>query len=49
MTFRGIILIFLTWVRAHQNMSAGMVSEADWFDIGETTKSLIKGAPSAVL
>lgn len=42
-------IILLTWVRAHQNMSAGKVSEADWFDIGETTKSLIKGAPSAIL
>lgn len=42
-------IIMLTWVRAHQNMSAGIVSEADWFDIGETTKSLIKSAPGAIL
>jgi hypothetical protein len=42
-------IIMLTWVRAHQKMSTGKVSEADWFDIGETTKALIKNAPSAIL
>jgi hypothetical protein len=42
-------IIMLTWVRAHQNMSSGIVSEAEWFDIGATTKSLIKSAPGAIL
>ena len=42
-------IILLTWVRAHQNMANGTVSAAEWFDLGETTKSLIKSAPGAIL
>ena len=42
-------IILLTWVRAHQNMANGTISAAEWFDIGETTKSLIKSTPSAIL
>lgn len=42
-------IIMLTWVRAHQKMSSGVIDPAAWFDIGEVTKSLIKSAPGAVL
>lgn len=42
-------LMMLTWVRAHQRMVAGKVDPADWFDIGESTKNLLKAAPGAVL
>lgn len=42
-------IMMLTWVRAHQKMSAGMTDPADWFDIGDSTKSLLKSAPKAVL
>lgn len=42
-------ILLLTWVRAHQKMASGTTNPAQWFDIGEVTKSLIKGAPSAVL
>ena len=42
-------IIMLTWVRAHQKMSAGTTDPAGWLDIGEVTKSLVKSAPGAVL
>lgn len=42
-------IIMLVWMRAHQNMATGKVSDADWFDLGETTKSLIKSVPGAIL
>ncbi len=42
-------IMMLTWVRAHQKMAAGTVDPADWFDIGESTKNLLKAAPSAIL
>ena len=42
-------IVMLTWVRAHQKMSSGTTDPAKWFDIGEVTKSLIQGAPGAIL
>ncbi len=42
-------IMMLTWVRAHQKMAAGTVDPADWFDIGESTKNLLKAAPGAIL
>jgi hypothetical protein len=42
-------IIMLTWIRAHQKMSSGTSKPADWFDIGEVTKSLVKSAPGAIL
>lgn len=42
-------VMMLTWVRAHQKMAAGKTDPADWFDIGESTKALLKSAPGAVL
>jgi len=42
-------IMMLTWVRAHQKMAAGTIDPADWFDIGESTKNLLKAAPGAVL
>ncbi|MEE9368907.1 MAG: hypothetical protein V3V05_08580 [Pontiella sp.] len=42
-------IMMLTWVRAHQKMAAGVVDPADWFDVGESTKNLLKSAPGAVL
>ena len=42
-------IMMLTWVRAHQRMAAGTIDPADWFDIGESTKNLLKAAPGTVL
>lgn len=42
-------IILLTWMRAHQKMSSGVTDPAEWFDIGEVTKSLIISAPKALL
>lgn len=42
-------IIMLTWVRAHRKMADGTSDPADWFDIGESTKALLKTAPRAVL
>lgn len=42
-------LMMLTWVRAHQRMAAGKVDPADWFDLSESTKNLLKAAPGAIL
>lgn len=42
-------IILLIWMRTHQNMVAGKMADAEWFDLGETTKQLIKNAPNAIL
>jgi len=42
-------IVILTWSRANQKMASGRVDPAQWFDIGEVTKSLVKTAPKAVL
>ena len=42
-------IMMLVWVRAHQKMASGRTDPADWFDIGESTKNLLKAAPGAVL
>ncbi len=39
-------IIMLAWVRAHQNMAAGKLDPADWFDVGEMTKGLIRNSPN---
>lgn len=41
-------MLLLTWVRAHQKMAAGTTDPADWFDLGEVTKDLLKKAPGAI-
>ena len=42
-------IVMLTWVRAHKKMAAGTVDPADWFDVGDSTKALLKSAPGAIL
>lgn len=42
-------IMMLTWVRAHQKMASGRVDPAEWFDVGEVTKSLIRSAPNMLL
>lgn len=39
-------IVMLAWVRAHQNMAAGRLDPAEWFDVGEMTKGLIRNAPN---
>jgi len=39
-------IIMLAWVRAHQNMVAGRLDPAEWFDVGEMTKGLIRNSPN---
>lgn len=38
-------IVLLTWIRAHQKMASGTVDPADWFDVGDITKQLIKNSP----
>lgn len=42
-------IVLLTWIRAHQKMASGTVDPAEWFDVGDATKELIKNAPKALL
>jgi hypothetical protein len=42
-------ILMLTWVRAHQKMASGKTDPAGWFDLGESTKALLKSAPGAIL
>ncbi len=39
-------IVMLAWVRAHQNMAAGRLDPAEWFDVGEMTKGLIRNSPN---
>lgn len=38
-------IVLLTWVRAHQKMASGTVEPADWFDVDELAKQLLKDSP----
>jgi hypothetical protein len=49
LSIRQSRIVLLTWARAHQKMVSGTTDSAEWFDIGEVTKSLVKTAPKAVL
>jgi hypothetical protein len=42
-------VLMLTWIRAHQSLSQGATEAAEWFDITDLGKQLIKDAPRTVL
>jgi hypothetical protein len=42
-------VLMLTWIRAHQSLAQGTTEAAEWFDITDLGKQLIKDAPRTVL
>lgn len=42
-------VLMLTWIKAHHSLAQGTIQEAEWFDIEELSKDLIKSAPDAIL
>ncbi|MDF7799706.1 hypothetical protein P4C99_09525 [Pontiellaceae bacterium B1224] len=42
-------VLMLTWIRAHQSLAQGATQAAEWFDITDLGKQLIKDAPSTII